>query len=157
TMKTRILSFLLVFLILLNFLNSFSQSPSVGAIRWDAWTGSGNNIGIQVERALSPGKYHYRVPFFGVEVDTGTVKIDGTFQNIMDQEIDYAKHAGLDYWAFVWYASASGLDEARKLYYSSTKKNLIDYCLIIDQSFFIKDISIEDIIHEFQDSSYFKV
>jgi Secretion system C-terminal sorting domain len=136
---------------------SFSQSPSLGAIRWDAWTGSSNSIGIQVETALSPSKYHYRVPFFGVETDTGSVKINGTFQNIMDQEIAYAKHAGLAYWAFVWYAPASGLDQARKLYYSSTRKSLIDYCLIIDQGFFIKDISIENILHEFQDPSYFRV
>jgi phage pi2 protein 07 len=148
---------LLNLIILLNFQHSFSQSPSVGAIRWDAWTGSDNSVGMQVEKALSPDKYHYRVPFFGVEVDSGSVKIDGTFQSIMDQEIDYAKHAGLDYWAFVWYASASGLDEARKLYYSSSKKNLIDYCLIIDQSFFISQITINVIIHEFQDPSYFKV
>ena len=147
----------LLFLILLSAPFGFAQSPSVGAIRWDAWTGSGNSVGIQVEQALSPGKYHYRVPFFGVELDTGTVKIDGTTQSIMDQEIEYAKYAGLDYWAFVWYAPASGLDEARKLYYSSTKKSLIDYCLIIDQSFFIKDISINQIIQEFHDASYFKV
>ena len=135
----------------------FAQSPALGAIRWDAWTGSGNEVGIQVEKALSPSRHHYRVPFFGVEVDTGTVTINGAFQTIMDQKIEYATYAGLSYWAFVWYASASGLDAARKLYYSSNKKNLIDYCLIIDQAFFKTEISLQDIIHEFQDPSYFRV
>jgi hypothetical protein len=145
------------FLFIVNLEVNYSQSPSLGAIRWDAWTGSANSIGIQVEQSLSPSKFHYRVPFFGIEVDMGTVKIDGTTQAIMDQEIDFAKYAGLDYWAFVWYPSASGLDAARKLYYSSSKKDLIDYSLIIDPAFFIKNISIEQIIHEFQDPSYFKV
>jgi hypothetical protein len=135
----------------------YTQSPSLGAIRWDAWTGTGNAIGIQVEQALSPGKYHYRVPFFGVETDTVTVKIDGTTQAIMDQEIDFARYAGLDYWAFVWYASSSGLDEARRLYDQSAKKNLIDYCLIIEQSWFNTEISIADMISEFKDPSYFRV
>jgi hypothetical protein len=129
----------------------------LGAIRWDAYTGTNNDVGMQVEQALSPWKYHYRVPFFGIETDTGAVKIDGRSQSIMDQEIEFAKYAGLDYWAFVWYESSSGLDAARKFYYTSNKKSLIDYCLIVESGRFKTLISIDDIIHEFQDPSYFKV
>ncbi len=151
------LRFLYLILTLLNLGTCFPQSPSLGAIRWDAYTGTDNSVGVQVEQALSPGKYHYRVPFFGVETDTGTVKIDGRSQSIMDQEIEFARYAGLDYWAFVWYESSSGLDAARKLYYASKKKNMIDYCLIIESGRFKTLISLDDIIHEFQDPSYFKV
>ena len=148
---------LFITMIVLNFKACFPQPPSLGAIRWDAYTGTNNAVGVQVEQALSPGKYHYRVPFFGIETDTGTVKIDGRSQSIMDQEIEFAKYAGLDYWAFVWYESSSGLDAARKFYYSSNKKKLIDYCLIIESGRFKTLISLDNIIHEFQDPSYFKV
>ncbi len=131
--------------------------PKIGAIRWDAWTGTENSVGVQVERSLSPKEYHFRVPFFGDIVGENEVKIDGTTQAIVDKEIEYAVEAGLDYWAFLWYPSPSGLDEARKLYYESSKKSLIDYCLIIESSRFNNQISIDEVVEEFADDSYVKV
>ena len=133
------------------------RTPLLGAIRWDAWTGSANVVGAQVEKTLSPNIYHYRVPFFGVEVNASSVTIDGTKQQIMDQEIEYAHHAGLSYWAFLWYPPATGLDQARKLYYTSAKKNLMDYCLIVESDRFNTEVSLDQIAAEFKDPSYVKV
>jgi hypothetical protein len=39
-----------------------ADRPSVGAIRWDAW--SGGNVTEQVEQTLSPEKYRARLPWF---------------------------------------------------------------------------------------------
>ena len=77
---------------------SGEDGPYVGAIRWDAWTGG--SITSQVEKTLSPKKYHHRLPWFAEINDDGTVNINGNSPDIMKQEIDYAKRAGLDYWAF---------------------------------------------------------
>jgi hypothetical protein len=150
-------SVLLNFFLLICFSQAYSQEPTIGAIRWDAWTGSSNGVGIQIEKSLGPNQFHYRVPFFGVEVNSDSVTIDGTTQSIMDQEIDYAVHAGLDYWAFLWYSPASGLDQARNLYKSSSKKHLINYCLIIEQARFQNEVFIDEVVQEFGNSTYMKV
>lgn len=136
---------------------AMGADPTLGAIRWDAWTGSTNSIGVQVEKTLSPSSYHYRVPFFGVETGENSVTIDGTTQGIMDQEIDFATYAGLDYWAFLWYPATSGLDESLKLYKSSAKKAMLDYCLVIEHERFVNQISIQQILDEFKDASYVRV
>lgn len=149
--------YLILFIIITLVQQSKAQDPLLGAIRWDAWTGSGNAVGLQVERSLGPSQFHYRVPFFGVEVDTGTVTIDGTFQDIIDEEIKYAYLGGLDYWAFVWYGASSGLDEARKLYHLSKYKGLVDYCLIIEDSRLINQLSIDEVLTEFANASYVRV
>ena len=134
-----------------------AATPTLGAIRWDAWTGSGNAVGAVVEQTLAPKQFHYRVPFFGVEVNDSTVTIDGTTQATMDQEIAYGHYAGLSYWAFLWYPHSSGLDEARLLYQSSPHKALIDYCLIIEAAHFNVDLSLDGMVQELGNATYFKV
>jgi hypothetical protein len=111
----------------------------IGAIRWDGNTGDtptttvspdGKYVGQQVERALGPNKYHYRVPFFGVETGTDSVQARELTQAVMDQDIAYAKSAGIDYWAFNFYPDGSGMDIGRNLYDSSTHKADVKYCFI---------------------------
>lgn len=134
-----------------------SSAQTVGAIRWDAWTGSSNGVGKQVEISLSPNAYHYRVPFYGKEVAADSVTINACKQSIMDQEIKYAAAAGLDYWAFVWYAGSSGLDQSRKLYQSSIYKQSINYCLLIEAYNFNTNISIDSMLSDFKSVTYQKV
>ena len=76
-----------------------NKTPIVGAIRWDAW--SGGSVTAQVERTLGPEKYRDRLPWFATVVDDKTVRIVGGNQETMDEEIQFAADAGLDYWAFV--------------------------------------------------------
>jgi hypothetical protein len=92
-----------------------------------------------VERTLSPAHWHYRLPFFGVEIDENLVQARGATQEIIDQEIEYASQAGLDYWAFVFYKPDSGLDAGRNLYLSSTRRSEINFCLVIDSGSHLAD------------------
>jgi hypothetical protein len=78
---------------------SYAERPLVGAIRWDAWQDNGS-VRAAVEKALAPSQWHYRLPFFARITGLNSVQIDGNSQAIMDQEIDYAAKAGIDYWAF---------------------------------------------------------
>ncbi len=82
--------------------------PTVGIIRWDAWNqvnGKYDEISFYSHRAMTPQHYHYRLPFFAkVNGDTNITYTADT-QEIMDQEILYAKFAGLDYWAFDTYCA----------------------------------------------------
>ena len=82
--------------------------PSVGVIRWDAWNlfeGQFDPISFYSHRCLSPEKFHYRLPFFATVLSPSNTSYNADLQSVMDQEILYAKHAGLDYWAFDTYCS----------------------------------------------------
>jgi hypothetical protein len=103
--------------------------PVVGAIRWDAW--SGGDITEQVEKTLGPDKYHYRLPWFAQVDSNNIVRIEGSQQAVMGQEIDYAADAGLDYWAFLLYPKDNSMSVALKQYLENTKRGRINFCLIL--------------------------
>jgi hypothetical protein len=105
----------------------------VGASRWDAWTGG--ELTAQMERTLGPRKYHFRLPWFAEVRSNDTVHIDGSRQEVMDREIDYAADAGLNYWAFLLDEEASPMSLALKQYLTSAKRNRIDFCLILHNTF----------------------
>ena len=106
-----------------------TSSPVVGVIRWDAWHGDASDVGLTVEKTLAPKHWHYRLPFFGKEIDENTVEVRGNTQEAMDKEIEYAHAGGLDYWAFVVYPEDNALSIGLKQYLSSKKKHLINFCL----------------------------
>ncbi|CAF1541593.1 unnamed protein product, partial [Rotaria sp. Silwood1] len=84
------------------------QRPSVGVIRWDAWNqvhGQYDEISYYVHRELSPAEFHYRIPFYVSVISPNNISFNADQQSIMDQEILYAKHAGIDYWAFDTYCT----------------------------------------------------
>ncbi len=106
-------------------------APLVGAIRWDAWHGDQGEPGRAVQHALSPEEWHYRLPFFA-EVKGDEVRIDGTAQEVMDREIEYAARAGLAYWAFVTYDADSAMSLGLKRYLSSAKRDKVRFCLVTE-------------------------
>jgi len=110
-----------------------SEKTTVGAIRWDGWIGKKGSwqIGPIVERTLGPEKFHYRAPFFSIVTAKDSISIDGTTQEIMDEEIAYAKNAGIDYWAYCWYPDSCGLELARKLHQASIHANDVKWCVIL--------------------------
>jgi hypothetical protein len=171
-MKTNFLIF--VILIALTFsscqLNSPNKSPDsesgpiVGAIRWDAWIGDIGNglvdasfVGLQVERSLGPNRYHYRAPFYSKEISHDSIQCRCITSEIMDQEIAYAKYAGLDYWAFCWYPSHSGLDTARQLYLASSHRNDLKWCVILGTNPFDYNTDGAWLVQRFKEDSYQKV
>jgi len=101
----------------------------VGAIRWDAWHGPDSEVGLTVEKTLSPRHYHHRLPFYAKVVGESSIEVRGNTQEIMDQEIEFAHQAGLGYWAFVVYPEEHALSDGLKLYLSSEKKHKIRFCL----------------------------
>ncbi len=103
--------------------------PSVGSIRWDAW--SGGSVTAQVERSLGPKKYHDRLPWFAEVLDEDRVRIDGSPQSVMDREIAFAADAGLDYWAFLIYPESNSMSAAVKQYLISSKRERINFCVIL--------------------------
>ena len=139
--KVRLLSFILFLSFGVISQSVFSQKPTIGAVRWDAWVGDLNTdgvgapqVGLQVERSLGPNKYHFKLPFYGVETGTNSVQARETTQAVMTQDITYAKNGGIDYWAFVYYPDNSGMDTARKLYDANPNKNDVKHCYILGAS-----------------------
>jgi hypothetical protein len=98
----------------------------VGAIRWDAWQTT-DSIGNRSIAFLGPSRWRYRLPFYGVEVDSNTVRMASNTQAVMDQEIAYARAAGLDFFCFNHYLTQ--LRQSLNLYLSSTRKDDINFCL----------------------------
>lgn len=131
--------------------------PLVGAIRWDAWYGNiptqkiksipkplpgedpssvpTPNPGKEVLLTLSEKQWEYRWPFFAQTDDKGNlVELNANRQEIMDQEIEYAQRAGLDYWAFAVYPEECPTSFCLKKYLSSSKRSKIDFCFFIVNS-----------------------
>ena len=109
-----------------------ADRPSVGAIRWDAWSGGG--VTEQVEQTLSPEKHRSRLPWFTKVDAVDRAHIDASADGIMEQEIAYAKNAGLNYWAFLTYPEGDAMSSALARYLRSPKRADLGFCLILHQT-----------------------
>jgi len=128
--------------------------PLVGAIRWDAWHGEHGVPGKAVEHALSPAKYHWRLPFFAVVTGEDQVSIDGTAQEVMDREIAYAAGAGLDYWAFVTYPEGDAMSLGLQRYLSSRQREKIGFCLLTEAPRWHDPAFVERVTRLMQEPGY---
>ena len=131
TLITAVLRPLLT--LLLPFSLLAAERPTVGAIRWDAW--SGGAVTSQVEQTLSPEKHRSRLPWFAQVDASGRAHIDASANGVMEQEIAYAKTAGLDYWAFLTYPEADPMSAALTRYLRSPRRGDLGFCLILHQTF----------------------
>jgi hypothetical protein len=130
--------------------------PVIGAIRWDAWIGdvAGYDVGREVERSLAPLRWRYRLPFYAQEISPTEVRVRASTQTVMDAEIEYARAAGLDYWAFVMYPpdnpqTRGGLD----LYLRSARRRDVRFAMIV-QSYTFGDGDIARLVECFKSDSY---
>ncbi len=117
-----------------------SETTTVGAIRWDAWythDGKQGSIISQVERSLSPARFHFRAPFFAEITGKDSIIIPEYTQEIFDREMAYAKYAGIDYFAYVWYEGA--MKAARVFHTKSKYKNDVKMCVCFDGNAINKD------------------
>ena len=106
------------------------ERPTIGAIRWDGWYGTGGVVNA-VEASLGPPKYHFRLPWFARVVSADKVSINGDSQAVVEQEIAYAARAGLNYWAFVDYCDeASAMHLALNRYLAAPDKRGVRYCFV---------------------------
>ncbi len=135
--------------------------PLVGAIRWDAWQENGD-IQATVERTLGPSHWHYRLPFFARVTGSNSVAINGNTPAIMNQEINYAADAGIDYWAFVIYPDAIGMSHGLHRYLSSPIKHRINFALNLQGGWVAGttedwDAQLTRYLKYFEDPAYQKV
>ena len=110
-----------------------SLKTTFGAIRWDAWFGhkdTSSGVCAQVERSLSPAKYHFRAPFFATVTEDDKIYIPEYTQEIFDKEMEYAIEAGIDYFAYVWYKDDMRM--ARDFHLNSKYKNQVKICPCLD-------------------------
>jgi len=136
-------------------------STAVGAIRWDGQIGDSATgelapVGPEEERALGAAKWHARIPFYATVTGTNSISMNGATSSVIDQEIAYAKDAGITYWAFDWYGDETGMQTARELYLASSHHNDINWSAIL----FTHPISTSDLstlVTQFQASNYQKV
>ena len=134
--------------------------PVVGAIRWDAWHNPDKGSAArEVERSLSPKKYHWRAPFFSEILSDTAIRIKGYTQEVVDQEIEYASEMGLDYWAFLLYDEHSALSDGLNYYLDSKIKNKIKFCAMVtpSRSFGSKGTELERLVRYFKEPSYLMI
>lgn len=126
----------------------------LGVIRWDAWVGNLSPVGLEVEKCLTPKKYHNRLPFYAT-INKSVVQIRCDSKDIINKEIDYASKYGIDYFAFCWYPFNSGLDTARNLFLE-IEQSKINWCLIIGTNPFNEDDALW-LINQFSKENYLKI
>ncbi|MGC8668142.1 MAG: hypothetical protein ACP5VE_08525 [Chthonomonadales bacterium] len=109
-----------------------AQRVLVGAIRWDGWHGSQSEVGRVLQTTLDPIQWRYRLPFYARISPDGHVEIDGSSQQVVDEEIRQASAAGLDYFAFVTYPAGTPMSLGLDRYLSSPIRSRIHFCLITE-------------------------
>ncbi|MHB1484001.1 MAG: glycoside hydrolase family 71/99 protein [Saccharofermentanales bacterium] len=134
----------------------------IGCIRWDGQSGGDPwNVYQKEVLSMSPNKWHWRLPFYATEPTPDSCTMDGNSQSIVDREIAYAKEAGIDYWAFVYYPASvnSGLDYAYNLYQSSAHKNDVKWCVVIGGEYegYFNSSLVNEYVSRFKQSNYQKV
>src|SRR3989339_1039029 len=129
--------------------------PLVGAIRWDAWYGNlpeslslpdpaqrpGYDVkrgklnpdpGKEAQRALAHETWRYRWPFFTTLNPDGSAKeFNGNRTEVIEKEIEYAVHSGLDYWAFDAYPEDCPLSYTLKTFLSCRNRDKMKFCMFL--------------------------
>ena len=130
--------------------------PLVGAIRWDAWYGvlpetvplpdptrypgydttrtrvPSPDPGREAQRALAAELWRYRWPFFTeLNADGSAKTFNENRAEVLEKEIDYAVHAGLDYWAFDAYPEDCPLSYTLKTFLACKTRDRIKFCLFL--------------------------
>ena len=130
----------------------------VGAIRWDVWLGDSARNSKDIIESMKPEKYHYRLPWYA-DISNGNFTIDSGSQEIMDKQIQFAKQAGIDYFAFDYYPERPGdndLSVSRSLYQSSKYKNAVNWCALLCY-FYNFEEDVPKLIEQFKEENYQKV
>ncbi len=112
------------------------ENFQIGTIRWDSYTKSiegGTDSASQVAKCLSPAKYHWTAPFFAQVEPNGNISFPEYTMQIWEEEAQYAIDAGIDYFAYLWYAGSNSKSAARKFHLQSSKKNEIKMCAILEK------------------------
>jgi len=128
----------------------------IGAIRWDAWYGHDGvetSIISNVERTLSPAKYHHRAPFFAKVTEDNKIIVPEYTQEIFDTEMKLAIDAGIDYFTYVWYYDE--MKTARQMFSKSKYNNQIKMSVCLGGKMLFD--GLEEIIRLFKQDFFMTV
>jgi len=117
----------------------------------------GIKVGRAVQNALGPRQWHHRLPFFARVTGEDQVHIDGSTQEVMDQEIEYASYAGLSYWAFVTYAADDAMSLGLKRYLASRNRDKIRFCLLTESARWRDPQFVARLVELVSEAGYLKV
>ena len=135
-----------------------NPKASFGIIRWDAWTthdGVEKSVVSQVERSLSPARFHERAPFFADVTEDGRIIVTEYTMETFDIEMEYAISAHVDYFAYVWYKDVMGT--ARKFHTQSKYRNDVKMCVCFDVNAIGRDFARKEMETLFLEDYYMKV
>ncbi|MBF0233175.1 MAG: VCBS repeat-containing protein, partial [Desulfamplus sp.] len=107
---------------------ALSEKPlaeTYGINYFDAW-----NEGNKQVATMNAPKWYNRTPYFGELINTTpyTMNIFDNRQSVVDMDIAYAAHYGVDYFAF--YSTTDLNCPAEQLYLTSKNKPLLKFCMI---------------------------
>lgn len=114
--------------------------PLVGVRHFPGYTSGNHKIRNAQEQLLASGAFlnppiswSDRWPYYSVVRSDNTIDIHEDDQRIIDQEIQLASDAGIDYWALEvdWIEDDTNYNYALNLYRSSPNKNLLKFSLIL--------------------------
>lgn len=120
------------------------QRPLLGVIRWDMYTGHPYTTQKQEFGFLKPEQYHWRAPFFVRRTGNPEAPLafnpaysQDLYQQAMEQEIEFAASAGIDYWAFGYEAHPPAgerrcLRDALDAYLASPRRDRLHFCVIVN-------------------------
>lgn len=135
-----------------------NPKASFGIIRWDAWTthdGVEKSVVSQVERSLSPTRFHERAPFFADVTEDGRIIVTEYTMETFDIEMEYAISAHVDYFAYVWYKDV--MRTARKFHTQSKYRNDVKMCVCFDVNAIGRDFARKEMETLFLEDYYMKV
>jgi glycosyl transferase family WbsX len=132
-MSKKLSSCLICLILLCTLVGTVNARALVGAIRWDDWSDKDDYPYSTWSRYLEPEQWHYRHPFFS-KLYLGKLEMRCDNQEATDQEIAYAKEAGLDYWAYGYYwpgswPMADRYNYALYQYLASAHKSDVKFCI----------------------------
>lgn len=129
-----------------------------GAIRWDAYMETGLSksfVSDQVARSLSPKEFHKMAPFFTKVIDENKVAFPAETQEQFDKEACLAIDAGIDYFAYCWYADDNPMSYARKQHLTSKYKDGIKMSAMVGVNK-LDEKSVKSLGEVFKESCYLR-
>lgn len=114
----------------------------------------------ETEGVMAFPEWKDRLPYFTVVRSKDTLTINQDDQRVIDQEIEMASAAGLDYFLFEGFPGnyANSSNYGINMYLNSPKKSLLQFAMLISTERFtnpeINDKNIDTLIPYFKDSGY---
>ena len=149
---------------------------AVGAINWDCSLPSSTFFGGYQTRSLSPAKYRYMTPYYADVLGPDKIDYHWRTQAEYDREMQYAIDAGIDYFAYCWYADDFNAERvpvstgrgacvdrhvcelvyARNMHLKSALRSKLKLCAILCGNHPYTDREVETLVRAMKEDCYQK-